>query len=823
MLTNYFKIAYRNLQRQKSFSLITILGLSIGLASCLILMAFVKHERSYDSFHQDSDRLFRIVQTANQTSNWSWTGGAVAPMLRNGFSEDFEHVVSLEVSSKFISAPEGNNPQESFREDHFVFADSGFDTIFNFELMQGSWKGLLENPFQLAITTSASKKYFGDENPLGKTLNVDSSPFEVRAVLKDLPSNTHMKFDFVTGMSTFKTLNGFPISAEFGSFWWPQVYTYAKLKPSRNASELNRQIPTVNEKFRNPDEAKNYIHYLQPITKVHLDGSMESDWTPTITERTLWIFLSIGIFVLILAVINFVNLSTARAIKRMKEIGIRKVNGAKRSQLISQFLAESLLINTISMMVGIFMVYFTLPIIRGAMDMEIPFNLLEDSSLQGLLLIIWLGSSLLSGIFPAFYLSGLNPEMILKQSPMRSGNSYLRKGLVVFQFVLSTLLVFCASIAFYQHEYLTKASMGFDPTNLLMVRLGEQLPNYDNETLKEEIAKINGISQVRLTSAQPGIEPGWSPSIDYPGMSPGEREYLNVQYVDKKYFEALGIPMVSGREFSNEFNDRGVKSMMMDRFPALDGLGIILNESAVKWMEKDKDSALGQDLRIFTEENGILYSDYKGKIIGVVKDYHTQNLREGIKPTVYLPANNAAFDASRYLLVKSSKQIDENMIAGIRETWKTIHPSLPFDFIFLDDAIVAQYIQEEKIGNLLGFFALLTLVISALGLLGLSIFTTEIRKKEIGIRKVLGASVPGIINQLTREFLSPVAISLLIALPLGYYLMSEWLSQFAHKVPISWSFFLSAACISVGVAYLSVTFQSFKTAITNPVESIRNE
>lgn len=821
MLKNYFKIAYRNLIRQKAFSLINILGLSFGLASCLILMAFVKHERSYDTFHQDSDRIYRVVQSAYQTSNWSWTGGALGPMLRNAFPEDMEHVVSLEISSKFLSAPEGNNPEESFREDNFIFADTGFDQVFDFVISQGSWKGLLDNPYQLAITISASKKYFGDENPLGKTLIVDSTPFEVRAVLEDLPSNTHMKFDFVTGMASFKSLNGFPITAEFGSFWWPQVYTYVKLKPGRDVTDLNQKIPEVNEKFRNPEEAKNYIHYLQPLTKIHLDGSMQSDWTPAMTERTLWIFLSIGIFVLVLAAINFVNLSTARAIKRMKEIGIRKVNGARRGQLIGQFLAESLWINTISMMFGIFLVYFSLPIIKGTMGIEIPFALFEDMELQGLLLMIWLGSSLLSGIFPAFYLSGLHPDMILKQSPIRSGNSYLRKGLVVFQFVLSTLLVFCASIAYYQHEFMTKASMGFDPDNLLTLRLGEQ--NTNNEALKEEIAKINGISAARLTSAQPGIEPGWSPSVDYPGMSPGEREYLNVQYVDKKYFEALGIPIFSGREFSDEFNDQGVSSMIREQFPALDGLGIILNESAVKWMGKNYESVLGADLRIFTEENGMLYSEYKGKVVGVVKDYHTQNLRVGIKPTVYLPAINSAFDASMYMLIKSAKQIDEKMIADLRERWKAINPGLPFDFNFLDEAITAQYNQEAKTGNLLGFFAFLTLIISALGLFGLSIFTTETRKKEIGIRKVLGASVTGIVNQLTYEFLSPVAVSLLIALPLGYYMMSEWLNQFAYKTSISWGFFLGAATISVGVAYLTVTFQSLKTATANPVESIKNE
>ncbi len=821
MIKNYLKIAWRILLRQKLFSMINVLGLTIGLASCLILMAFVKHERSYDSFHKDSKRIYRVVQTANQSYNWSWTGGALAPMLRNAFEEDMEQVVSIHVSSKFISYPEGNNPDESFREDHFIFSEAGFNEIFDFDLKTGSWKGLLESPFQLAITASASKKYFGKENAIGEILMVDGNPYEVKAVLQDLPTNTHMKFDFITGMSSFKSLSGWPITAEFSSFWWPQVYTYAKLKPGKSPVEVNKRIPVINTKYRNPEEAKNYIHYLQPLNKIHLDGIMQSDWTPVIAERTLWIFLSIGIFVLVLAAINFVNLSTARAIKRMKEIGIRKVNGAKRTQLMGQFLAEAMLINAVSMLMGLLLVYLALPSIRTSMAMEIPFNLITDLELQGLLLFIWVSSSLLSGIFPAFYLSGLSPEMILKQSGIKSSSSYLRKGLVVFQFVLSTLLVFCASVTYYQHEYLANASMGFNPSKILTLRLGSQ--NINSAYLKEEFEKINGISSARLTSHQPGIQPGMSPSVDYPGKVSGEGGFVNVQFVDNDYFESLAISIVSGREFTDEYNDKGIKSLIRDQFPALTDVGMVINEAAAKWMNKDNDSAIGGDLRLFTEENGQLFSDYKGKIVGVVKDYHTQDLRFGISPTVYLPVENAAFDGSSYLMVKADKEIDGNMMIDLRGKWNEIYPGLPFDFEFLDDSILAQYQQEEKTGNLLGFFAFLTLIISALGLLGLSIFAAESKKKEIGIRKVLGASVARIVHQLTGQFLIPVVFSVVIALPLGYYLMSHWLAQFAYKMSISWVFFLVSAIISVGVAYFTITFHSLKTATSNPIESIKNE
>ena len=821
MIKNYLKIAWRNVLRNRVFSFINILGLSLGLASCLVLLAFVKHERSYDSFHPESEQVFRVIQTANSTSTWSWTGGALAPMLRKAFSENLDEVVSLHLTSTFISAPEGIDPEESFREDHFIFSDSGFEKVFGFELVQGSWTGLFENTFQLAITESAAKKYFGNDNPLGKVLLVDKTPYEVKAVIQDLPRNTHMKFDFVTSMSSFKALNGIPQTSEFGSFWWPQVFTYVKVKANQDPVQISKRIPEINGDFRNPEEAKNYVHFLQSISEIHLDTSLESDWTPSVSKRTLWIFLSIGVFVLILAAINFINLSTSRAIKRMKEIGIRKVSGANKGQLVTQFLAESFLINLIAVLLGLLIVFLSFPIINRALGMDIPFNLAEDLQLLFLLLSVWLSSSLLSGIFPAFYLSRLNPDMILKSTPFLGRRNSLRKTLVVFQFVLSTLLVFCASVAYFQHQFMANSSMGFDAENLVTVRMGYS--NGNREVLKQELEKINGIESASLTSDQPGVEPGWSPSIDYPGMPVGAGENLRVQYIDQDYFKNLGIPLVSGREFTEEYNDQGIKSMMRERFAALDDLGIIVNESAAKWMSQDQSDVLGRDIRVFTEENGELFSNYKGKIVGVVKDYHIENLKKVIAPTVYLPVINSAFDGSRYLVIKGAKAMDEQLIESLSAQWKVLNPGLPFDFNFLDEAITAQYEQEAKTSSLLGFFALITLVVSALGLLGLSIFTAESKKKEIGVRKVLGASVSRIVNDLTGEFLFPVVLSLFIALPLGYYLMNEWLEQFAFKMPISFIFFLGSALVSICIAYATVLINSLKIANSNPVEAIKND
>ncbi|WP_192351081.1 ABC transporter permease [Algoriphagus sp. Y33] len=823
MWKNYLKIAWRNLYRQKSFSLINVLGLSVGLACCLIILAFVKHERSYDSFHFDSDRIFRVVQEVQATNTWAWAGGAVAPMLRKEFQGQLDEVVSLTQISTYLYAPDGITPDERFREDRFIFSDAGFDQLFGFELSRGSWKGVLENPYQVVITEEMALKYFGEADPIGKVLiSTGDFSFEVRGVLKKLPSNTHMKFDFVSGMNTFKSFNEIPLTADFGSFWWPQTYTYVKVNEQHNPAVISKRIQEINPKYRNPGEAKAYVHFLQPIRDVHTNASFQGEWTPPMSAQTLWIFLSIGVFVLVLACINFINLATARAIKRMKEIGIRKVNGAHKGQLIAQFLAESFLINAIAMVIGVLMVYLSIPLIASIISLQIPIDLLQDSRLQLLLVGIWISSSLMAGIFPAFYLSGLKPEMILKQFPLTKGKSMLRKSLVVFQFVLSTLLVFCASVAFYQYQFMTNSSMGFESEGLISVKMGN-LAKEKGDVLKQELSKLSGIGAVKFTSDRPGIDTGWNPTADYPGIKEGETTNINVQYVDAGYFESLGIPILSGREFNEDGADRGVSKLMRDRFPELSNVAMIVNEAALAWMEKDLISVIGSDLRVFTEENGELFSNYKGNVVGVVKNYHTRDLRYSIAPTIYLPAKNAAFDGTNYVLIKADKGIDEEILGLLKATWKKVNSGLPFDYKFLDEDIALQYEQQAKTSSLLGSFAFLTLLISCLGLLGLSMFTAESKRKEIGIRRVLGASALTIVNKLTSEFLILVGVSLLIALPLSYYLMEEWLDQFAFKVPISAWFFLASAAISIVLAYSTVSIQSLKTALANPVDAIKNE
>jgi len=803
--------------------MINIFGLSIGLTCFLILMAFVKFERSYDKFHSENDRIYRVVQDVRNEQQWAWVGGAVAPMLRKEFSDQLEEVVSIIKIATYAKAPEGLYPEDRFREDKFLFADKGFDQVFGFELKSGSWVGVFENPYQLVITERIAKKYFGDKNPIGEVLTLTGNlDFEIKGVLKNPSPHSHMDFDFVSSMVSFKVTEDFPVTADFGSFWWPQTYTYVKVNENQAADQISDRISEITPDYRKPEEAKSYIHFLQPVTDIHTNDSFSGEWTPSMSDNTLWIFLSIGVFVLVLACINYVNLATARAIKRMKEIGIRKVNGAQRGQLIAQFLMESVLINGISILIGLLLAILLIPVIQRSIGLEIPFDFLNDSQLQLILLGIWMVSSLASGIFPAFYLSGLKPEMILKESTIGKGRSGLREGLVVFQFVLSTILVFCGSVAFVQHEFMRNSSMGFDPQGLVSVKMG-QLALANDETLAQELEKVPGVERVMYTSDRPGIDSGWNPNVDYPNLPEGEEVNLNVQYVDFGFFETMNIPLITGREFMDQSGDGGEYYPIREQFAGMDNVAMMVNESALELFGMNLENALEQPLRVYTEENGLLFSNFKGNIVGVVKDYHTRDLRYEIPPTIYMPVKNDWSNQARTMLIKADSDFNSEMLEQLQSIWKTVIPGLPFEYSFMDEAINLQYEQQQKTSALLGGFAFLTLLISCLGILGLSIFSSESRRKEIGIRRVLGASVMGIVNKLSYEFLILVMISLIIALPIGFYLMNQWLDQFAYKVTIGAGFFLAAGFISLLLAYSTVSIQSLKAASSNPVDSIKNE
>ena len=821
MIKNYFITAWRNIKRQKSFSAINIFGLAMGLSCCLILLAFVRQEMSYDTFHQNPEKIFRVAQTVGGTEKWAWTGGAVAPMMLKEFDQ-VEKAVRIHQISTYLRPGEGPNQAESFRESKFTFADEGFFDIFNFPLVSGSTIGALDDPFQILMTESMAKKYFGDADPIGKTLiTTGDFAFVVKGVLKDLPSNTHLDFDFLTSLNSFKATENYPLTAEFGSFWWPFCYTYVKLKDASDVGFVNQGTLEASKKSRSEEEAKNYIPFLQPVADIHLDNSFQSELTPGTPKSTVYIFLSIGIFILVLACINFINLSTARAIKRMKEIGIRKVTGAKKSQLVMQFFTESFLINLLAMVLALGFIQILVPVFSGLLQQEIPFNPLTDSQVWVFLAITVAVSTFLSGFFPALYLSGLRPNLILTGTTFHSNKSTLRQSLVVLQFAMSGILVFSATIAYFQQSYMRKADLGFDRENILAISMGD-VSRSNRESLTNAFKQLAFVESVLGSSARPGVDAGWGPQVSYEGQSPNDQKWINLQYIDFKYFEAIAVPVVAGREFSTEFNDKGDAFKMREIFPAVRNGGFIINESFAKMMGLSAEESLGKPIEVFTEENGLRFLDFHGKVVGVVRDYQTSDLRFSIQPTIYSPVQNGISDNSSHLLVKINAEDIPIAAATLSAKWKEINPSIPFEYSLLEDSLIRQYDRETRLSNLLGLFALLTLVISSLGLLGLSIFMAESRKKEIGIRKVMGASSLSIVHQLTKDFLKPVFIAVALALPVGYYIMGQWLNQFANKIEMQVGFFALTAIVAIMIAWLTIAIQSWRAASDNPADSLKS-
>jgi len=814
--------SWRNLWRQKTFSTINIFGLALGIACCLVLLSFVKQEFSYDGFHHESESIYRVVQNVQGDKDFAWTGGAVGPMMAKEFNE-VEKAVRIHQTSTYLRPAEGPNSDESFRENKFAFVDDGFFDLFNFPLVAGSYEGALAEPFTIFLTEDMAKKYFGSKDPVGKEIiSTGDFAFVVRGVIKNLPPNTHLNFDFVTSMASFKATEGFPLTAEFASFWWPYCYTYVKLKEANAALAINQETLEISKKYRPEEEAKAYIPYLQPVEDIHLNTNMSGDLTAGTPKSTIYIFLSIGIFILLLACINFINLSTARATKRMREIGVRKVNGAVRGQLAMQFFIESFMINFFALGLSLLLVEILLPVFTYLLQQEIQVFVWQDPQtwlfLGGVLIV----STVLSGLLPAVYLSGLKPNLILKEAAFLSSKSTGRQSLVVVQFALSAILVFCATIAYFQHHYMADASLGFSKENITSISMGE-VSRANRTAITTELHKLPFVNMVAGSSIRPGVDQGWSPQFTYEGSSESEKIYINTQYIDHGYFSMINVPIVAGREFDESYNDKGEASKMRDVFPVIREGGYIINESAAALMGVEPEEALGLPIKIFTEENGLLFSDYQGKIVGVVKDYHTSDLRNPIVPTVFAPVQNDLNDNSSHLIVKLDTDNYPQAMAGIEKVWKSIIPTIPFEYSLLEDSIRAQYEKEQRLSNLLGLFALLTLLVSCLGIFGLSIFMAEGRRKEIGIRKVLGATELSIVRKLSSDFLKPVLIAIIIALPLGYYIMSEWLTQFAYQVEVNVWFFLLTAFLAIAVAWMTVAIQSWKAAVSNPVNSLRSE
>ena len=794
MLRNYFKIAFRNLWRHRIFSGINILGLTVGLTACFLIFLYVRFELSYDNMHSKADRTYRIIcdiKTPTETIKSPGPSWAVGPHLTMG---DFPQVeASVRITGGELLVRKGN---VKFQELNSLFADSSFFQVFDFKLLKGNPRSVLNEPLNIVFSESAVKKYFGNTDPVGQTVLLTGDGFtaKVTGVMQDLPENSTIKADMIVSMNTITRKLNPTLNDQWGNYG---NTTYVLLKPGANAGVFTKQLPAFLEKM-NGTEMKQMNMYptliLEKLRDVYLRSTRDDSKTGNI--KNVYIFSIVAIFILLIACFNFINLTTARSAERAKEVGIRKVVGAGKQQLTFQFIGESVILCIIAFFITLAAASLLLPSFNQLAGKTISSGIFQHWTLIGMLFLGSISIGLLAGLYPALVLSSFKPVAVLKgRFATGSKGSRLRKTLVISQFTISIALIISVIIVYLQLNFMRNQDLGFSKDQMMVI-------NSNGDPAKNVfIQAVKGLPDVKAVTMSSSV-PGGGNMGAYSQIQnvKGEMQIANLDlyFVDFEYLTQYNVKMAAGRTFSRSF--------MTDTTQAM-----ILNEAAVKMFgyHAAKD-AIGRDFNQWGR---------KGKIIGVMKDFHFKSLQEEIKPLSMRIEPNGC----QLVSIKVSANNLTATIASIEKKWNTLIPARPFNYFFLDDYFDKQYRSEQRFGKLFLNFAILAIIISCLGLLGLASYSTMQRTREIGIRKVLGATVPNIVNLLSKDFLKLVAVAIIFASPLAWFTMHKWLQDFAYRIPIVWWVFAVAAFAAALIAILTVSFQAIKAAVSNPVLSLRSE
>jgi putative ABC transport system permease protein len=807
MLQNYIKIARRNLRQNKLHSFINVSGLAIGLATCMLIMLYVWHEWSFDRFNKKSDRIVRVYfegKVQGKTMKESSVMAPVAATMVADFGE-VEQATRVRYSGEMAKVICQNN---TFKKQNFTFVDANFFDVFTLPFLKGDKATALTMPHSVVLSETTAKKYFGNNEPLGAFIKVndDETPYKITGVIRDIPDNSHFQFDLLASLA------GNAEAAE-GNWMSSNFHTYLVLKPGVDYKNLEAKLPQMVEKHIGPQmkqglgqtleefrKSGNDIGFhLQPLTDIHLYTDFTDNFSTQGDAQTVYIFGVIAVFMLLIACINFMNLSTASASKRAKEVGIRKVMGSFKTELAKQFLSESVLVASLSLIVAVVLVKLTLPVFNQFMGQNLNFQPIQQPLLLAGLAGLALLTGLLAGIYPAFYLSSFVPSAVLKGQMIKSkGGAFMRNGLVVFQFFISIVLIISTGVVYNQLSYIQNKDLGYDKNRVLVLSNVWQLGN-SMDAFRAQLESDARIEQVSCSSYLPAGPSGNNNFFVTSGKMPDEIVKTLRYDVDEKYLTTLGIDLKAGRNFSAEFGT--------------DKNAVIINEAASKALgfgENALNETIIKNLKSGEKET---YS-----VIGVVKDFHFRSLHEHISPLVMVLAPDKG-----QLIVKVKAENPAQVVADIQQRFATFGPGDPLDYSFLDERHNNTYKAEQKIGLTLMLFTGLTIFVACLGLFGLVTFMANARTKEIGIRKVLGASVAGITGLLAKDFLKLVVIAIVIASPIAYYFMQKWLSDFAYRIDIQWWMFAGAGVAAVLIAFLTVGFQSVRAALANPVKSLRSE
>ncbi|MBO0930841.1 ABC transporter permease [Fibrella aquatilis] len=812
MLTNYLKIAWRNLLRNKAFSAINIVGLALGMATCLLIGLFVLDELSYDRFHEKADRIVRVVLRGTLNGEQVREANVMPPVayaLQSRFPE-INRTTRLRTAGK----PPIAYGDKLFRTNQLAFADSTLFRVFTLPLVKGDARTALVSPNTIVVSESMARQFFGSENPIGKVVLVfgDKVAYTVTGVIADVPAHSHFRFDAFASMTGVAEANqdNWLQSGFFTYLLLPDGYDYRqledKLQPIIDANmlpPLEKMMGTTSAEFKKKGGQLGL--FLQPLTDIHLHSDLkpETELEPGGDIRYVYLFGAIAVFMLLLACINFINLSTASSTKRAKEVGIRKALGSERATLIGQFLIESSLLTTLSLVLAVGLVIVLLPAFNRLSGKALSLTSINGYGLLPGLLGFGLVVSILAGSYPAFSLSSFRPIATLKGAVVTPGNWRigLRGGLVVFQFFVSISLLIGTTVVYRQLHYIQTMKLGYDKEQVLVLERTGVLGQ--NEAVwRQKLAQDARVVHASVSGFLPNNKLNTGIIAMHPTRESARLTRLSLFGIDQHYVPTLGMKVVAGRNFSATFPS--------------DSSAVLINEATARLFNWRGD-AVGQTL-VSPALPGSGNPDKTFRVIGVVQDFHFRSLHEPVAPAVMLLGNN-----SGGILLKTRTSNVANLLAALKDQWSAFKTDAPFTYSFLDESYQATYQAELKTGQILSLFAGLTIFIACLGLFGLATFTAEQRTKEIGVRKVLGASVTSIVALLSKDFLKLVLIAIVIASPLAWYAMTWWLQDFAYRINIEWWVFVLAGALAVGIALLTVSFQSIKAALMNPVKSLRSE
>lgn len=798
MFKNYFTIAFRNLLSKKFYAAINILGLSIGLTCCMLIYLYLQHELSYDTFHTKKDRIYRVVSTFTEggnENNYPTTQIPLAPELEEKYTE-VEHAVRFIKSDRQLF--ENHKQDIRFYEEDFYYADSSVFVVFSFSLIKGNPKTALAQPNTMVLTQSTARKYFGDEDPIGNSIQNSSNGeiYQITGLIEDIPANSHLKFDALLSFASFP-------EEEFSDWggWYPA--TYLLIRANTTPQDVEQILARVNKEYVVPifeNFGTTIDYWLQPLTDIHLQSNFGDNAGESSDISYIYIFTAVAFFILIIASINYMNLTTARATHRAKEVGVRKTMGSLKSQLINQFLIESTLLTFTALLVSWALMVLLLPSFNQLAGKEINIAYL----LQPQIVVVFIGIAVFVGFaggsYPAFYLSHFNPALVLKGNITRgTGNALLRKVLMVVQFTVSIAMLICTWVVYDQLQYLRDKDLGFQKDQVLSITMPDSTIRAHYPVLYNRLKDNPNVLAVSTSDAKPGTDIYYRIfNVD----SPEGRVDRGINYysADYDFVETMGMDIVAGRNFSQDYTT--------------DSAAILVNEAMVAHMQWD--DPIGK--RFTFDDNNEETPNPNYTVVGVIKNYHQQSLHSPIQPlAIFFREDNF------FLNIKIAPRNVTNTLAYIEDTWSEVNAGKPFSYNFLDQDFQSQYEADEKRGQIFTLFSILTVVIACLGLLGLAAYTTEQRAKEIGVRKVIGASVSSIVSLIYKDFFILIAIAMLIAFPLAYLFMNDWLQTFAYQTEIKWLTFVASALLTLVITMGAISFHTLRAAMSNPVDSLRNE